>query len=279
MTGLRHMKQWLGTTIRTVKNPVLENWNSGDQIMTLSTRDKNPPLRATGMRRTARMLFAVLALSVFPSPSFAHHPGENLDTLLGSKEKYFQAIDRAAPDFGLRNADGGAVALADFRDKIVVLNFIYAKCPDVCPLHAEKIADVQGMINATPMRDVVQFITVTTDPGSDTPDVLKTYGPTHGLEPSNWMFLTIGPELREDATRKLAEAYGHKFVKSRDGYQTHGVVTHIIDRGGRWAANFHGLRFASVNMVVYINGLTNETGSSSAGDDGTFWDRVRRFFR
>src|SRR3546814_10249326 len=28
-------------------------------------------------------------------------------------------------------------------------------------------------------------------------------------------------------------------------------------RGGRWAANFHGLRFNSVNMVLYINGLIN----------------------
>jgi protein SCO1/2 len=273
------MKRRLGTTIRTAKNPVLENWNSGDWIMTLSTRDRNPPLRATGMRRTARILFAVLAPFILPATSYAHHPGENLDTLLGSKEKYFQAIDRAAPDFLLRDADGQAVKLADFRDRIVVLNFVYARCPDVCPLHAEKIAEVQGMINATPMRNLVQFITVTTDPRSDTPDVLKTYGPTHGLDSANWMFLTIGPDQREDATRKLAEAYGHKFVKTKDGYQTHGVVTHIIDRGGRWAANFHGLRFAAINMVLYVNGLTNETGNSRTPDEGTFWDRVRRFFR
>jgi protein SCO1/2 len=57
------------------------------------------------------------------------------------------------------------------------------------------------------------------------------------------------------------------------------VVTHIIDRGGRWAANFHGLRFAAINMVLYVNGLTNEAGNSRTPDEGTFWDRVRRFFR
>jgi protein SCO1/2 len=225
------------------------------------------------------MLFVVLAPFVFSAASSAHHPGENLDAMLGSKEKYFQAVDRAAPEFLLRDADGRTVKLTDFRDRIVVLNFVYARCPDVCPLHAEKIAEVQGMINATPMRNLVQFLTVTTDPRSDTPDVLKTYGPTHGLEPSNWMFLTIGSDHGEDATRKLAEVYGHKFVKTREGYQTHGVVTHIIDRGSRWAGNFHGLRFAAVNMVLYINGLTNETGNARTPDEGTFWDRVKRFFR
>ena len=65
-------------------------------------------------------------------------------------------------------------------------------------------------------------------------------------------------DLSEEATRTLAEAFGHRFTKTDDGYQTHGVVTHVIDRTGRWAANFHGLRFESLNLVLYVNGLTNK---------------------
>jgi protein SCO1/2 len=247
--------------------------------MTLPTCDRNPTLRAKGRRQKARMLFAILALLVFPGPSFAHHPGANLDALLGSKEKFFQAIDRAAPDFLLRDASGRAVEFADLRDRIVVLNFVYARCPDICPLHAEKIAEVQGMINATPMRNLVQFITVTTDPKSDTPAVLRTYGPTHGLDSANWTFLTIAPDQGEDTTRRLAEAYGHKFIKSDSGYQTHGVVTHIIDRGGRWAANFHGLRFATVNMVIYLNGLTYASTAKSLQRNESFWEYLKGLFR
>ena len=113
------------------------------------------------------------------------------------------------------------------------------------------------MINQSPMKEVVQFVTITTDPKTDTPDVLKTYGEDHNLNPVNWTFMTAAPTQPADTTRKLAETFGHKFVKSDDGYQTHGVVTHVIDRGGRWAGNFHGLRFDSVNMVLYTNGLIN----------------------
>ena len=98
-------------------------------------------------------------------PALAHHPGADLDKLMGSEEKFFQAIDEpAAPPFELADADGKVVRLSDFSDKIVVLNFIFASCTDLCPIHSEVIADIQEKINDTPMKDRVQFLTVTTDP-------------------------------------------------------------------------------------------------------------------
>lgn len=215
------------------------------------------PCRARTAKRLAR-LAGLAALVAAAAPARAHHPGADLDSIMGNRERYFQAVDRPAPDFALRAADGHPVRLADFRGKVVVLHFIYTGCPDVCPLHAERIAEIQAMVNRTPMRELVQFVSITTDPANDTPDVLRAYGPTHGLAPVNWIFLTTRQGQPEDATRALAQAFGHKFAKTRNGYQAHGVVTHIIDQDGRWASNFHGLRFAPVNMVLYINGLTNK---------------------
>ena len=212
---------------------------------------------------------AVLLAIAQMSSARAHHPGDKLDELLGSKEEYFQAIDRPAPEFELNDADRNPVALADYSGKVVVLHFIYASCPDVCPLHAEKLADVQAMINQTPMKDMVQFVSVTTDPMNDTQDVLRDYGPAHGLDPVNWTFLTTLPVQDESAARSLAEEFGHTFTPTEDGYQVHGVVTHIIDRNGRWAANFHGLKFASLNMVLYINGLMQAVQvPASGGEEG-----------
>src|SRR3546814_15842350 len=96
------------------------------------------------------------------------------------------------------------------------------------------------------MKDRWQFVSITTDPANDTPDMLKAYGPAHGLDPANWVFLTAGPDQGEDTTRKLVEAYGHRFMITEDGLQVHGVVTHVIDRGGPWSANFHGLKLHRV---------------------------------
>ena len=209
------------------------------------------------------------------APAFSDHPGERLDEEMSAREPYFQRIDRPAPDFDLAAADGSAISLGDFADRIVVLHFVYASCPDVCPLHAEKIADVQELIEATPMRDMVQFVTITTDPANDRDEILATYGTDHGLEASNWMFLTTRSGQDEATTRDLAADFGHKFMPTPDGLQAHGVVTHVIDRGGRWAANFHGMKSKPVNLVLYINGLTHKAPPDR---DPTVWDRIRSLF-
>lgn len=217
--------------------------------------------------------FALVAAMASPG---AAHTLEELQEQLGEREVYFQPTDRAAPSFRLTDPEGREVGLDDFRGKVVVLHFIYTNCPDVCPLHAERIAEIQKMINGTPMRDLVQFVTITTDPENDTAEVMREYGQAHGLDPVNWLFLTSGPEQPE-ATRTLAERFGHKFTKTDDGYQMHGIVTHVIDRDGRWQANFHGLKFSPTNLVVYINALTN-VNVPHGHSEQSFWDKVRGLF-
>jgi len=208
--------------------------------------------------RALQLIAAIcIALPGLAAPSQAHHPGADLDRVMGSKEQFFQAIDEPAPEFDLIDAKGNRVRLADFADKIVILNFIYAGCLDVCPLQSEKIAEIQKLINQSPMKARVQFITITTDPERGTAEVLEGYGESHGLDPANWMFLTMKSGEPADATRALARRYKLEFTETRDGLWVHGVVTHVIDRGGRLAAKFHGLRFEPINMDLYINGLIN----------------------
>ena len=223
-------------------------------------------------------VLATVSGLILSSAAMSHHPGGSLDQEIGGMEKYFQVIDRPAPPFELVTAAGKRVGLPDLADRVVVLHFIYTSCPDVCPLHAEKLAEVQSMIAATPMEGRVYFVSITTDPVNDTPGVLAAYGPARGLDPGNWLFLTIGPEQDENRTRLLAESYGHRFDKGADGYQVHGVVSHVIDRGGRWAANFHGLEFDSLNMVLYINGLMNNSYAAEEASEPSWWDRFRQIW-
>jgi protein SCO1 len=218
---------------------------------------------------------AVLAAS---APAAAAHSLDELDAQLRDREKYFQPMDQNAPAFTLQDAQGRTVSLEDLRGKVVVLHFIYTSCPDVCPLHAERVAEIQEMVNRTPTRELVQFVSITTDPERDTPEVMRQYGSAHGLDPINWMFLTSGPDRPEDTTRKLAESFGHGFTKTEDGYEIHGVVTHIIDREGHWRANFHGLRFEPTNLVVFVNALVNDAGTPHAHGPRSVWEAIRAWF-
>ncbi len=227
--------------------------------------------------RAPNLIAAILGLALAgaASPPASAHSLKFLENQLHKRERYFQPLDKESPDFELQDADSGTVALRDLRGKVVVLHFIYTNCPDVCPLHAERVAEIQKMVNQTPMRDLVRFVTVTTDPKNDTPEVMRKYGPARGLDPVNWTFLTSGPD-RLMATRELVERFGHKFTKEGDGYQVHSVVTHVIDREGRWRANFHGLNFQPTNLVLFINALVNDTSTSH--DDRSLWDRFRELF-
>jgi protein SCO1/2 len=225
-----------------------------------------------------RKLMLALTLAGAVVPAASAHSLKDLETMLGSREKYFQAVDKPAPQFALQDPEGRTISLADLHGKVVVLHFIYASCPDVCPLHADRIAEIQDLVNQAPMKEHVRFVSITTDPETDTPAVMRDYGRAHGLDPVNWLFLTAAPGQPEDATRKLAEQFGHRFDKTKDGYQIHGVVTHVIDKNGQWRANFHGLKFEPTNLVVFINALVNDVAKPHGHPEPSLWEKFRRLF-
>lgn len=229
------------------------------------------------MRSIVGWIVAFATAAALAAAAHAHSL-EELQAMLLENEMYFQADNKPAPPFTLRNADGKVFRLADFRGKVVVLHFIYAGCPDVCPLHADRIAEIQAMVNRTPMKGMVQFISISTDPEHDTPEILHAYGPAHGLDDANWVFLTTMPDQPLDLTRKLVEAYGHKFTRTENGQLMHGVVTHVIDKEGRWRANFYGLEFAPVNLTLFVNALTNDIQRPHHHPRKGFWDKLREFF-
>lgn len=223
-----------------------------------------------------RLCAATLMLAAVTAPGLtAAHSLAEVEGELGGKERYFQPIDRAAPDFMLRDPAGRVVRLTKLRGEVVVLHFIYASCPDVCPLHAEKIAEIQAMVNRTPMKEQVRFVTITTDPLRDTPVVMQDYGPAHGLDPANWTFLTTLSDQPEDQTRRLAEAFGHTFTTTGDGMQMHGIVTHVIDQDGQWRGNFHGLEFEPTNLLVYLNAFVNRAQAPHPHVEPSLWERLR----
>lgn len=204
-------------------------------------------------------LIAVTVLGAAASSSAASaHSLADVQNQLYRDEQYFQVVNREFPKFALADAAGRPVALDNFRGKVVVLHFIDGHCKELCPLHSELLAQIQAMIDRTPMRDQVEFVSITVNPSQDTPEILDKYGPQHGFDPRNWVFLTTRPGQPEDTTRKLAEALGQKFTRTADGDFIHGIVTYVIDQKGMLRGNFLGLKFEPTNLVVFINALAND---------------------
>lgn len=90
-------------------------------------------------------------------------------------ESDFYVIDTLRHEFNLQNVEGKLVRLSNFIDKIILLNFTYLNCTDMCHLYPKKIAEIQASINDGPMKDLVRFISITTAPMSDIPPTICNY--------------------------------------------------------------------------------------------------------
>jgi protein SCO1/2 len=176
---------------------------------------------------------------------------------LQKQDRYIQMVNYEAPGFALEDPHGRKVSLADFRGKVVILNFIYARCKEACPLHSQLLAKVQDQVNATLMRDQVQFVTIATDTedAAATAQVMRGHGKAHGLDPANWVFLFRGAAGAPDAGIKMAKKYGLEFVVVSGKAQMHAVVTHVIDQQGIMKARFHSLRFKPEHLTAFVNTL------------------------
>lgn len=214
------------------------------------------------------------SLWLFAAGADAHNVGD-MARQLQLQEPYMQKMDPVtAPDFVLEDAEGRKVGLTDFRGKVVILNFVYARCRDVCPIHSQLLATVQEQINTTLMRDQVQFVTIATDTedAATTARIMEAYGKAHGLDPVNWVFLYRGSGA-PDAGIKTAKAYGLEFTPTPEGEQMHGVVTHVIDEEGHLQARFHGLKFQPLHLTSYVNAVLypdHHARRDGAGTRGTF---------
>lgn len=78
-----------------------------------------------------------------------------------------------AHDFRLKDPQGTARSLTDFRGKVVVVFFGYTQCPDVCPTTLADLAEIKKRLG--PDGDKLQVVFITLDPERDTPSVLSQY--------------------------------------------------------------------------------------------------------
>ena len=191
---------------------------------------------------------ALVALGLLAAPALADHPGaERIDDVMAGKEPAFEATDlQMAPELDVVTADGGALRLDALADQVVVLNFVPGTCGDPCAAQQRMLDDVRRDLDATPMREMVTFVVVgEQDPAAP------------GDAPANWVVVAPPPDA---SVAEFARRFAAISAQPASLPQVH-----LIARGGRHAAIFHGTEFEPLNMVLYINGLTNEAPPSRPG--------------
>jgi protein SCO1/2 len=92
------------------------------------------------------------------------------------------AVGDQVPDFTFVNQGGRQISLKQMRGKVVLLTFIYTRCPlaDFCPRMSSNFAEMDKQMQAdAPLYAKTHLLSVSFDPKYDTPQVLKSYGGAH----------------------------------------------------------------------------------------------------
>jgi cytochrome oxidase Cu insertion factor (SCO1/SenC/PrrC family)/cytochrome c2 len=89
------------------------------------------------------------------------------------------------------------------KGKVVVINFIYTSCQDICPVATARLAQVEEKLGEQMGRDIF-FISMTVDPERDTPERLNEYAKAFGAGPG-WLFVTGDPADIRAINYKLGE--------------------------------------------------------------------------
>jgi len=218
------------------------------------------------MRRRADLVFALLVgLAVAPAVAGAHEALSLEDEFVkgvfspsftppaaGTYE--LPAIKRV-PGFVLRDAAGRPVRTqAITAGKVAVISFIYTACPERlgCPLASLALQNLQMRLKDEGLYDKVALLSISFDPGRDTPAALAKYARVYSADPRLWWFMTA-PSAR--VLGDVLESYGQDRAPVYDergrftGRYRHVLKVFLVDQEG-YIRNVYSAGFLVADLVV-----------------------------
>lgn len=141
------------------------------------------------------------------------------------------------PLFHLTDQTGQGFPEASLQGRVWVANFIYTRCPEICPLFTEKMAKVSEALSDETNVHLVSF---SVDPAYDTPERLAAYAKAHNATSRRWTFVTGSSE---DVQKTVVD--GFKIALTREGK---------ADAGPNFMSIVHGVHFMLVDQQGVIRG-------------------------
>ena len=204
-------------------------------------------MRGINFRNCARYcapLFLTALIAGAGAPVYAHeghdHAAKASDTVAAKKPlKRARKKSRSRwganhfPNVQLTTHEGKSVRFFDdlIKDKVVMVNFMYTNCPDVCSVETARLLNVKEILGDRVGKDIFMY-SITIDPAYDTPEVLKSYAEKYDTGPG-WTFLT-GNEADILLLRKKMGLY-IEGVDTKGPSKDHNVSLVIGNQStGRW---------------------------------------------
>lgn len=213
-------------------------------------------------RHTLRTLLLVLAAVVVLSLGLwaTVPPAPQAGEAPPPPENSLPLVAGIGGDFRLPSTAGGELALSDLRGKVVLLNFGFTHCPDVCPAVLLRLGGVLRELEKEGIDMArVQPVFVTFDPARDTLDHLREY--VTYFHPS-----LVGLRGDEAQVRELARRYKVIYLKQDEGSAggyvfQHSDFVYVIDTWGR-VRLLVASKDPDVALVAAVKRLLSEKGAA-----------------
>jgi len=190
----------------------------------------------------------LIALGLSIAPVQAHLPLPPKKGQIGRKE-----VKTPAPSFTLTDQNGKTFNFKPASGKLVLVNFIYTTCPDVCPLFTAKLAAIQRSL-AGEQRENYLLLSITTDPARDTPVKMKEYAEAFKPDFRRWHFLT-------GSAKELAQVWKDFGISVQDlgnGQIQHTNLTTLIDGKGLRRVDYYGAKWQEKEVLKDLRRLAGE---------------------
>jgi protein SCO1 len=121
------------------------------------------------------------------------------------------------PSWTLTDQNGQPFGKTDLLGKVVIADFFFTSCPSICPKLTGAMKEIYERFKDK--QDQVHFVSITVDPETDTPDVLKNFMTKNGIDFSNWHSLTGShADIYDVVVQKMRVHMGEKeFVQTAEG--------------------------------------------------------------
>jgi protein SCO1/2 len=119
------------------------------------------------------------------------------------------------------------------KDKVVALNFFYAKCDEICPMVTANLAKIQKLMGDQVGKQIFMY-SITLKPEEDTVPAIKDYREMFHARPG-WTFFTGKPDDIETIRRGIGFTYPEPAV-DKDKTQHIGNIRYGNEPLMLWAA-------------------------------------------
>ena len=180
-----------------------------------------------------------------------------------------RAVGTTLGDYTLRNRDGKAVRLAEYRGKPLVVQFIYTGCFQICPTTTRflgrAVADAQRALGP----DAFHVVTVGFNLPFDTPEAMREFQRKQDIDLPNWEFLGADAATVD----ALARDTGFVWTPTGAGFD-HLTQTTIVDASGRVVRQVYGESFELPMFVGPLKELATGAPAPAQSLSGLL-ERVR----